>query len=117
MKIFILEDSESRIRLFKIKLKNHTNTFAKTVKEARKILMNDKNWDIMLLDHDLGEKENVPSEEEETGYQVAVFIRKNDIKSKQIIIHSFNPVGAERMQQILPGSIRIPFSTLIEKVF
>ncbi|MDD5589092.1 MAG: response regulator [Candidatus Nanoarchaeia archaeon] len=120
MKIFILEDNTIRIETFK---KLATKTWdasnlkifiATDVEEGKIILKNNQPFDLAFLDHDLGGEIYVPSENENTGYQLAKFIEKENIKIDTIVIHSHNPSGAKNMNDILSNSHVIQFSYLIE---
>lgn len=116
--IFVLEDRDERMPIMKKwldgKLKGeYTLTRAKDVAAAIEALERDK-FDIFFLDHDLDGKAFVPSQNENTGYQLAKWMNDNKIKYKQCFIHSMNPYGAYRMSQHLPNAIILPFSVLVE---
>lgn len=117
MKIFILEDSSVRIQKFIDNLNKQGVIFfiAKSAEEAYEILSEHKEFDLIFLDHDLGGKVFVDSNESNTGYQVAKFITKHNIKSKRIIAHSLNNVGAENIKNILPQTELISFFNLFQK--
>ena len=51
------------------------------------------NFDLISLDHDLGE--------EKTGYDIAKYIVENQIKVPPIAIHSANPVGRLNIEHLL----------------
>lgn len=115
MRIFILEDSKSRIQKFKDKL-NRTGIslfIATSANEAYHLFEEEKEFDIMFLDHDLGGKVFMESTNLNSGFQVAKYIKENDIKAKRIIIHSLNSVGAINMNNILPQAERINFFELM----
>jgi CheY-like chemotaxis protein len=114
MKIFILEDDSQRVVLFKKLLSGNNIIFAHKAQTAFEILKKDKVWDIIFLDHDLGGKQHVNSFEEETGYQVSLFIKKNGIKYNQLIVHSLNYVGAKNISCVLKDCEIIPFHQLIK---
>ena len=56
-------------------------------------LLDVKNVEIISLDHDLGTKKS--------GYDVAMYMVKNNIYPKQIYIHSANPVGAQNIYELI----------------
>ena len=56
-------------------------------------LLDVRNVEVISLDHDLGSKK--------TGYDVAMYMVKNDNYPKQIYIHSANPVGAQNIYQLI----------------
>lgn len=64
-----------------------TRTYVETIKCI------DENYDVISLDHDLGE--------EKTGYDIAKYIVENKIKVGIIAIHSANPVGRFNIEQLL----------------
>ena len=107
MRIFILEDNHFRINHFKRKFAGHDLVIIEYALAAILYLGGDLNFDLISLDHDLGNKEYVNSEEENTGYQVAKFLSQKKVKCP-IVIHSMNPVGAEAMKKCLPNAIILP---------
>ncbi len=106
--IFILEDDERRMDLFKARFKeseiaNFTFDHANNVHAAKKLLKAN-NYDMLFLDHDLGGQTYVSSTEENTGAGLARWIKENKETislSGAILIHSFNPQGAEYMRKEL----------------
>lgn len=116
--IFVLEDRDERMPVMKKwldgKLKGeYTLTRCKDVPAAIKILTKDK-FDVFFLDHDLDHKAFVPSQKENTGYQLAKWMAQNKVKYTQCFIHSMNPQGAYNMSRHLPDAVLLPFSALIE---
>jgi CheY-like chemotaxis protein len=107
MKIFFLDDNMERHTSFRKCFPNANITFVKTAQEAIEILTKDLNYDLITLDHDLGDRIFVDSNDENTGYQVAKFLKDKDIKC-QIIIHSCNPGGAKNMMSLLPQADYMP---------
>jgi hypothetical protein len=108
MKVFILEDSDSRIEWFKQHFPNAD--IAKTAKEAYIYLENE--YDLIFLDHDLGGEILVDSNKDNTGYQVAKFISSSINKNTETIIHTLNPCGAQNMKNALPHARYIPYIML-----
>ena len=53
-----------------------------------------REYDIVFLDHDLGEGKM-------TGYDVAKFMIQHGINCKLVVIHTMNPVGAENIHTLL----------------
>lgn len=107
--IFILEDDETRIEWFKKQLSNDFNlTITSDAVEAVNLL-NQHNFDILFLDHDL-KKERQDVNDKNTGSYVAKEIKKLNLKVP-IIIHSWNPIGAKNMIDVLAPikCIYIPF--------
>lgn len=115
MDIFILEDNHERVVIFKKllskKFPEAELTIATEAEEAKQLLLN-SHWDIALLDHDLGGKVLVDSSESNTGYQVAKYIKENNISCGQVITHTLNPAGGQNIVNLL-GCEHIPFPMLI----
>lgn len=110
-RIFILEDNKWRIQAFKNKFPDSELIIKQTASEAIELLSKDLNFDILFLDHDLGNQIFMNSEEENTGYQVAKFLQDKEIKG-EIIIHSMNYVGAKNIMSLLPKATYKPFIVL-----
>lgn len=112
MNILILEDDPKRIRLFMDHLNIQGNYVIVTgqVEEAKELLSSDKTFDMILLDHDLDGRVNVPSEEPNTGYQLAKWIAENNIQFGDCIVHSYNDKGAAKMVEVLPQATWRPFA-------
>jgi CheY-like chemotaxis protein len=107
MKILVLDDSKERLEIFKKKLSQHSLDCCETSKEAIKLL-EANHYDSCCLDHDLGGTQNQTSGEN-TGYEVAEWLSNNPEKQPaQIIIHSYNPAGAQNMKKLLPKAEVIP---------
>ena len=101
MKIFILEDSVERIAFFyRLSDIGHNVTICNNVKDGIKILQNIK-FDYLLLDHDLGGLAYVDSRDDNTGYALCQCIYNTMNCLSNIIIHSWNEVGANNMKYIL----------------
>jgi CheY-like chemotaxis protein len=105
MRILFLDDDELRHRLIAEQLIGHDATATRTVAETAKALEGAP-FDLACLDHDLGGLQMVDSEEEETGHTVAKLIAAMppERRPRQIIVHSFNSVGAGRMVQVLKAA-------------
>lgn len=107
LKILVLDDQESRLIIFRRKLIGHDVVCVKTASDAISNF-SEYDFDCVFLDHDLGDKVMEISGPG-TGYEVAEWLRDHpDRRPQQIIVHSFNPVGAKNMTSILPGSIYKP---------
>lgn len=120
MKIFILEDDAERHAIFWEELKDHDITLAKHVEEGMEKFA--PPYDLYLLDHDLGNRTYVRSEDTNTGYtflqQLAV---KKAMKGAIVVIHSFNYEGAKRMAQSAEQDgaravLRVPFGPSLFEV-
>ena len=112
MKILILEDSAERIRIFKMHLGKENELFIfDQVEDAKNAIDHSGPFERIYLDHDLDQRVFVDSDEKNTGYQLAKYIAKKNIDS-EIILHTLNPFGAERMLAVLPFAKHIMFDEL-----
>lgn len=113
MNIFILEDNNERIEIFKkyiYKLFPHCNLeISEDAKGAEVNLIKFSYWDYIFLDHDLGGEIFVDSYKDNTGFQVAKFIKENNIQVGNIIVHSYNFEGVKKIMSILPDVSYYPF--------
>lgn len=122
-KIFILEDNQERRDFFWKHLNEHHRlVFAADADTAIKYLANAKQpYDVMFLDHDLTYAEqsftSIPTHSN-TGSAVAKSIVENGWLAKHVIIHSWNPVGAQNMAKVLgPSVLVIPFGSFSLQTF
>ena len=122
MKVFILEDDENRIDEFCKWFAADELVVTDTAVEAREVLSSEQ-FDLILLDHDLGGEQMVdPSETENTGTTVVSSCREwKSLKGTPVIVHSCNPSGAKRMAESLQDAefsnvSRIPFPLLVRAV-
>lgn len=117
-RVFVLEDDPIRIDSFQKACVQHELTLTDHLTGPNgACALYQPPYDIICLDHDLGGRQMVDSDEEETG---AAFVRWMPVASEDyqpsIIIHSFNTVGQVNMARILraKGYDRVltwPFST------
>lgn len=111
MKILILEDDENRIKRFKEQFFEHDTWITHLPKTANKWL-EEIEFDIILLDHDLSEDVQGLDNNFDvgTGLEVAKFLgEKPHLSSNaQIFIHSLNGNGAKRMQSALETRGKVP---------
>lgn len=138
MRVFILEDDYTRVALFNEALAGSVVAHATNVVDALKILSKAKNdgedFDLFLLDHDLGgeteEKsrtdtilrglrgETLSTDNSGSGF-VRSELAQEMMKDKVVIIHSYNPDGAEYMLSKTKHARRDPFGlgllTLLRK--
>ena len=112
MRILIVEDSKERQKQFEANLYTHDITIVETVEDAIKKLSNVIRWDVLFLDHDLGGQVYVPSDNKDTGYQVAKFLSDNkQYLPYNIIVHSLNYEGAKNILSLLKEqAMHIPFA-------
>ena len=109
MHIFILEDNKVRIELFKERFAGHDLTIKEDADSAIEYLSNGlvDSIELMLLDHDLGNRAYVSVFDDNTGSRVAKFIREQGIKVPTIV-HSLNYPGAKNIISILPWANYCP---------
>lgn len=94
MKVLFLEDDESRIAKARREFVGHVLVVATTAQEAIAAL-DVHRFDLASLDHDLGGTQMAESNEN-SGYAVAKYIAAMETPPF-VIVHSFNPVGAQKM--------------------
>jgi CheY-like chemotaxis protein len=112
MRILVLEDDPERHKYFRQLAIENDLTIVETSSECI-ILLYNHTYDCLFLDHDLGGQVYVNSDLPNTGYEVAKWLEGHpERKPKNIIIHSLNGVGAQRMNQALPEALYIPFAWL-----
>ncbi len=109
MKIFILEDTEERIKRFCHDLVNHKLFVYDNVDMAKEDFNKHGPYDAIFLDHDLDQKIFVDSDDDNTGYKFAVYMSEQGHDGKNVIIHTLNPAGARRMMHALPKAQYVPF--------
>ena len=123
-KVFILDDDPERLAHLVQFAHNlipgapHV-VIAMDAVSAKEILPTQE-WDLLLLDHDLGlydlngYGQHRPGN---NGTEVSKFIQKNGVKFKLCILHSVNDWGAERMYNNLKGlggMVKLkPFDTIV----
>lgn len=111
-RILVVEDSERRIRWFQEHLGGPTD-YARTLNQGLHRAADASKYDVVFLDHDAipemwsPESNNIP-----TFYQVAVLLANQNYDG-QVVIHSYNPVGAKRMANIIRSEKTLiwPFGT------
>jgi hypothetical protein len=122
MKVFILEDDLNRMETFNKVLKDHRICHAETVEDAKVLFEKEQPFDLILLDHDLGGEMFVNSDLPNTGFQFTKFLaeRKASVSKSQIIFHTMNRPGAEKMYYYLRDreikGFMIPFPILLQSL-
>lgn len=108
--ILILEDAEYRINDFikNVDSDKYILILTNHVKDCIYYLKNIK-IDILSLDHDLNGKKHVEIGEDETGYDVALFLKDNpEYKPNKIFIHSKFEKGIRNMINLIPEAVVTP---------
>lgn len=113
MRVLLLEDNMTRVRAFINRFLDNgwTWTHCTTATDCIKQLANHF-WNLVFLDHDLGGQEFVSGEHENTGSYVARWWNHNQYgytnPNTRVVVHSFNPVGAQYMVDRIPGAVYMP---------
>ena len=101
MRILVLEDNLERIEFFKRVYKNHELYITHDINEAYHIVEN-KELDIMFLDHDLDPDNFKAIKEGKTGYDFCKSLVEGKLQKHSIIyVHSMNPIGGQAMVNLL----------------
>ena len=98
--IFVLEDNDERAKWFMEAFKDHKLVLANHVDVAMPILDTIK-FDVLFLDHDLGNKAYVPVTEHNTGSTIANMLRTSANKATPVVVHSWNCPAAKFMLELL----------------
>lgn len=114
MKVLFLDDDPNRRRYARGFFAGHELSEAETAEQAINLLKKYSPYDLVMLDHDLGGRTFVPSDEV-SGFHVAQFIAGMDesLLPKEVLVHSYNFAGADRMVKVLRGTVPVeyrPFS-------
>ena len=125
MRVLLVEDDDNRRRWFRQMMIGVPIDVTLDVEEAKRFI--DANeYDQIFLDHDLSEehyavwREGSDKHDATTGYAVADYLAANPEKSKdaEIIVHSLNPHGSDRMWRRMRETRRnvrkVPFNQLVE---
>ena len=119
-RVLFLDDDKGRVDSFK---ENHLDrkdlkiVWAETANEAI-LEFGEHHWDIVCLDHDLGEFGNCSGMHPGTGMDVVDWMIDNmrgDIpKPELVVVHSWNPVRAtemvERLKEFDFNVVKVPFN-------
>lgn len=106
-RVFLLEDSEERIKWFRERVQNLT--IANTAEQAITILSLSPPFDYIFLDHDLGVLDTQGHCAQGDGMQVAKHIAGSGFLGRNVVVHSWNAGAAQRMACVLEGCVVIPF--------
>jgi len=109
MKIFVLDDMQERHDAYRKKFPDaEIISLYDAIEAIAHLTKHLYEYDLLCLDHDLGNRIYVDINDENTGSTVAKFLADKEIKCP-IVIHSLNIDGAKNMQSYLPKAHRIPF--------
>ena len=118
MRIYIVEDDNSRMNWFRKTFSDCEIYYTQNVKTACCDIKNNQ-YDIIFLDRDLfyGGANEDEKGNELTGEDVARYIKDNGLaKDAAIVIHSLNPIGQKNIKRLLDDYhsqvYTIPFTEL-----
>jgi ActR/RegA family two-component response regulator len=95
-KILFLDDSDTRLKQAEIAFDGEELYLARTAEKAIRLIATVQPWDLVMLDHDLGQYMQ-DSEDPGSGMEVVRYIEQALPEIKKIIIHSWNPPAASEM--------------------
>jgi CheY-like chemotaxis protein len=100
MRILFLDDDKERHRKVRQRFIGTVAVYVFNYNEAVAALTSNEPFDVAYLDHDLMEQ---TAAVEKTGYDVAAYIvaMAPDRRPLQIVVHSLNEVGRQRMAKLL----------------
>lgn len=108
MRVLILEDDDLRCQAFRRRFSGHEVVVIVRAAQDAIRLLREQVWDLLCLDHDLGDCET-PGSSPGTGYEVAEWIAEHeDRRPARIVLHSFNPVGVANMKRALGNAVIAP---------
>jgi len=112
IKIFVLEDSQERIDWI-------IDNFSFADIDIAMDMCEKENYKggyrLLMLDHDLGDRQMVDSSDENTGFEFCKWLVKNEKDyTVDILIHSHNPCGTDAMMNYL---IKYGFKNVITLSF
>jgi CheY-like chemotaxis protein len=106
-RVLIVEDDETRCDWFRRRLGRHELDVTCNVGQAINWL-GQKEYDLILLDHDLLEDHYFSNEpdDERTGYAVAAWLAAHPGSQPRatVVVHSLNYAGAQRMVETLTAA-------------
>lgn len=118
MNILFLDDNVERQKAFKRKIPSAT--LVSTAQECIEALGSGEEWDMVFLDHDLGDETLVDSGRPDCGMEVARWIKENQPFIRHIIIHSLNHGASKNMESLLIEAqyktSYIPFTVMIKNL-
>ena len=118
MATLFLDDDKERIKKIKASVP-YTITVVTTAEDCIKKLQEEE-WDLIFLDHDLGGETYVDSNRKDCGMEVVRWIAANEPIIRNIIVHTHYGEAGETMVQILKKhkykANYIPFNQLIKQL-
>lgn len=104
MKIFILEDNQDRMDFF-LDLYRKEKIVCTAFVNSAKLWLEDYEYDVLFLDHDLNEHNLEAITQKETGYDFVKYMVEKGLQKQAVIyVHSMNPAGAQSMVNLLQSN-------------
>ncbi len=105
MRVLFLDDNDKRIALARENFKDDDLFVVKSADECIELLgVNEsigKDFDLVMLDHDLGGESNGwGAGSEKTGMDVVNWIVENKPSIKRVVVHSWNPVATYMVDKL-----------------
>src|SRR4051812_37693623 len=115
LRILVLEDDATRIKEFKMILGAIGVPFTLFTDMSEVPADCPESYDLLLLDHDLGQRVYVDSSDDNSGYAfLTSSYGRNAAKNALVIVHSLNEVGARKMifvaRELGAKVYRLPYS-------
>lgn len=101
MKILFLDDNDNRVLHAIEYFADDDLTIVRTAAEAIGVLEEDKEWDVVMLDHDLTPGKAFSPSDEISGMEVVRHIEVHPITTSRIVVHSWNGGAGMRMRDRL----------------
>ncbi len=107
MKILFLDDNKNRTETFLRNVainSNEDRVYATKTAEGCISMLQSENWDMLFLDHDLGDEVFVDSNRKDCGMEVVRWLEKNKKEFCRIFVHTANDPARKRMIEKLTYS-------------
>lgn len=101
MKILFLDDDRNRHAYFQRETIGQDVRHVETAAAAIAALEKHGPFDVACLDHDLGGEQMAPLGTAGHGLEVARWLAAHPHTAENVVIHSYNPVGAQAMADVL----------------
>ena len=94
MNVLFLDDNPNRTKSFRSQV-----PYAKCVQTSQQCIeqLERQKWDVVFLDHDLGDETYVDSSREDCGMEVVRWVAQNYPKINEFVIHSHNGPASQEM--------------------
>lgn len=117
-RVLFLDDSTERLELARAAFECTTvDTAARAIAELRRVHELGEAFDVVYLDHDLGDQFMIAAGTPGHGGDVVDWIVQHEPRIELVVIHSMNAPAAERMHASLTragySARRVPFTMLV----